>query len=194
MYSIEQQLFPGVEYLPFQSAELENSVRAHASKSGYIVSDEWLTKVFQLYQFQKIHHGIMLVGSSGFGKSTVYQSLLSAMQDAENVECVFHLIDAKVMSKEALFGSLDSTIREWTDGLFTATLRRIVDNLRGEDQKQHWIIFDGDVDPEWAENLNSVFDDNKILTLPNGERIALPNNVRIAFEVGKLEICYSCHY
>lgn len=187
MYSIEQQLFPGVEYLPFQSAELENSVRAHASKNGYIVSDEWLTKVFQLYQFQKIHHGIMLVGSSGFGKSTVYQSLLSAMQDAENVECVFHLIDAKVMSKEALFGSLDSTTREWTDGLFTATLRRIVDNLRGEDQKQHWIIFDGDVDPEWAENLNSVLDDNKILTLPNGERIALPNNVRIAFEVENLK-------
>ncbi|KAF5093945.1 hypothetical protein D0Z00_003775 [Geotrichum galactomycetum] len=187
MFSIEQQLFPGVEYLPFQSAELETSVRTHASKNGYIVSDEWLTKVFQLYQFQKIHHGIMLVGSSGFGKSTVYQSLLSAMQEAENVECIFHLIDAKVMSKEALFGSLDSTTREWTDGLFTATLRRIVDNLRGEDQKQHWIVFDGDVDPEWAENLNSVLDDNKILTLPNGERIALPNNVRIAFEVENLK-------
>lgn len=49
--------------------------------------------------------------------------------------------------------------------------------MRGELQKRQWIIFDGDVDPEWVENLNSVLDDNKLLTLPNGERLSLPPNV-----------------
>lgn len=44
-------------------------------------------------------------------------------------------------------------------------------------------MFDGDVDPEWAENLNSVLDDNKILTLPSGERLEVPDNVRIMLEV-----------
>lgn len=47
-------------------------------------------------------------------------------------------------------------------------------------------MFDGDIDPKWAENLNSVLDDNKILTLPNGERLELPDNVRIIFEVDNL--------
>ena len=38
-------------------------------------------------------------------------------------------------------------------GYFTSTLRMIIDNVRGESNKRHWIVFDGDIDPEWAENL-----------------------------------------
>ncbi|MDA4133588.1 MAG: hypothetical protein OK454_10785, partial [Thaumarchaeota archaeon] len=35
--------------------------------------------------------------------------------------------------------------------------------------------------------MNSVLDDNKLLTLPNGERLNLPPNVRIMFEVENLK-------
>ena len=60
---------------------------------------------------------------------------------------------------------------------------QVLTNKRGEKTRRHWIVFDGDVDPDWAENLNSVLDDNKILTLPSGERLAVPDNVRIMLEV-----------
>lgn len=98
-----------------------------------------------------------------------------------------YIIDPKAITKDELFGRLDDTTMEWTDGIFTHILRRINENARGESQKNHWIVFDGDVDPEWVENLNSVLDDNKIFTLPNGERIGIPPNVKIIFEVESLK-------
>lgn len=129
----------------------------------------------------------MMVGPSGSGKTTAWKTLLKALERLEGVEGVAHVIDPKAISKEALYGVLDANTREWTDGLFTHILRKIIDNVRGEINKRQWIIFDGDVDPEWVENLNSVLDDNKLLTLPNGERLSLPPNVRIMFEVQDLK-------
>lgn len=187
MKRLELESFPGIEYTPTNMKELEQAIRTEATEEHLIVNDAWMTKIIQLYQIQAIHHGVMMVGDSGSGKSAIWKVLLRALQRLEGVEGVFHIIDSKVMSKEALFGNLDSTTREWTDGLCTSILRKIVDNLRGEDSKRHWIVFDGDVDPEWVENLNSVLDDNKLLTLPNGERLNLPSNVRILFEVETLK-------
>ena len=187
MIRVEQAAFPGVQYLSANLDALESAIKVEAVEKHLVINDIWMTKILQLFQIQDIHHGVMMVGGSGSGKSAIWKTLLKALQRAEGVEGVCHIIDSKVMSKEALYGSLDSTTREWTDGLFTSILRKIVDNLRGEDSKRHWIVFDGDVDPEWVENLNSVLDDNKLLTLPNGERLSLPPNVRILFEVENLK-------
>lgn len=30
--------------------------------------------------------------------------------------------------------------------VFTSILRRIIDNQKGESDRRHWIVFDGDVD------------------------------------------------
>lgn len=141
----------------------------------------------QLYEIQNLHHGVMMVGPTGCGKTAAWKLLLDCMTIVDEKVGVSYVVDPKAICKDDLYGKLDATTAEWTDGVFTGILRKIIDNARGEMNKRHWIIFDGDVDPEWAENLNSVLDDNKLLTLPSGERLSIPPNVRIMFEVETLK-------
>ncbi|CAJ0934299.1 unnamed protein product, partial [Mesorhabditis belari] len=194
LFSLLSDVFPSIQYTPNQMLELRNQISTvcgeqllcHSDIDGELGST-WVNKVLQLYQITNLNHGLMLVGPSGSGKTAAWKVLLKALERLEKVEGVSHVIDAKAMSKDFLYGWMDQNTREWTDGLFTAIVRRIIDNVRGELDKRQWIIFDGDVDPEWVENLNSVLDDNKLLTLPNGERLAIPPNVRIIFEVADLK-------
>ena len=189
-YSLTSDVFPG---LTLEEAGLEKLIETlkDVCKETHLVGTTnglWLQKVLQLYQIQNIHHGLMLVGPSCSGKTMAWSTLLIALSRMQGCEGVAHVIDPKALSKAELYGNLESTTREWTDGIFTATLRKIVDNNTEEEHKKiHWIIFDGDVDPEWVENLNALLDDNRLLTLPNGERLTLPHNVRVMFEVQDLK-------
>ena len=196
LHSLLSDVFPGIPYTRAAMDQLKEKIKIVCKNSHYVYGDvenedeagsAWVDKVLQLCQIQTINHGLMMVGPSGSGKSAAWRTLLSALELLDGTEGVAYVIDPKAISKEELYGNLDPNTREWTDGLFTAILRRIVDNVRGEAAKRHWIIFDGDVDPEWVENLNSVLDDNKLLTLPNGERLGIPPNLRIMFEVEHLK-------
>jgi len=154
LQSIVSDVFPDVVREDNKMESLRTAIHRACEKRHLVEDDAWVEKLIQLYQVQQISHGVMLVGPSASGKSEAWRVLLDALSGMDGVEGVSHIIDPKAINKDDLYGTLDNTTREWTDGLFTSILRRITDNARGESGKRHWIVFDGDVDPEWVENLN----------------------------------------
>ena len=59
---------------------------------------------------------------------------------------------------------------------------------KDESLDQRWMILDGPVDTLWIESMNTVLDDNKVLTLLSGDRISLPPQVGLVFEVEDLSV------
>lgn len=84
-----------------------------------------------------------------------------------------------------LYGESNPITQEWTDGIIASIVRQAVEATDGH---KKWVTFDGPVDAVWIENMNTVLDDNKLLCLPNGERIKLPGTVSMMFEVNDLAV------
>ena len=118
----------------------------------YASTDGWVQKILQLKMVIEMRHGIMIVGPSGVGKTSALQTLKAIYEAEDGMKNEIYTIDPKAVDKESLYGVLDGTTLEWTDGIFTHLLRTIIANQHGEADRRHWIVFD--VDPEWAENLN----------------------------------------
>ncbi|KAM4540607.1 dynein axonemal heavy chain 2-like [Fundulus diaphanus] len=184
-----QDLFPAVETLTIDYGKLKEAIEAELRRSGLQVTPFMVTKVIQLYETKNSRHSSMLVGKTGSGKSVTWrilQQALTAMK--QKGEPGFELVRAfplnpKSISLGELYGENDLSTNEWTDGVLSSIMRSACADEKCDEK---WIVFDGPVDTLWIESMNSVMDDNKVLTLINGERISMPEEVSLLFEVENL--------
>ena len=183
-YKFETTCFGNVSFNNMtEHQEIFNKVISEAYKSP---SANFLLKCCQLYDLQKTQQAIILLGKAGCGKSSIWRTTLEVIKRANGTCNKIYVIDTKVLTKNELYGSLNVATLEWQDGIFTQIVRNCYICMQNYTKEEVWIVFDGRLDPEYAETINSVLDDNKLLTLPNGERIPIAPNIHLLFETDTL--------
>ncbi|CAI9737451.1 cytoplasmic dynein 2 heavy chain 1-like isoform X1 [Octopus vulgaris] len=180
--SLVQDIFPGVSFKDIQFENVAQAFREVCEEQNLTIDETQVKKALELYEQLKQRMGIVIVGPSGSGKSTLWSVLRQALAKIGQTVKQYTM-NPKAMPRTQLLGHIDMDTREWTDGVLTNSARQVVK----EPLDIHsWIICDGDIDPEWIESLNSVLDDNRLLTMPSGERIQFGPNVNFIFETHDL--------
>ncbi|XP_055624132.1 dynein beta chain, ciliary-like isoform X2 [Toxorhynchites rutilus septentrionalis] len=175
-------LFPALDVPRKRSPEFERLIRKSATELKLQPEDSFILKVVQLEELFAVRHSVFIVGFAGTGKTQVWKTLFRTYQNQKR-KPHFNDLDPKAVTNDELFGIINPATREWKDGLFSVIMRDQA-NMGGTGPK--WIVLDGDIDPMWIESLNTVMDDNKVLTLASNERIALTKEMRLLFEISNL--------
>jgi dynein heavy chain len=182
--SLLADLFPGMEPPSKGTYPEEEKILARViEKHGLIFHESWVLKIIQLLETTRVRHGIMLVGPSGGGKSCIYKCLKETLQEHHGIQYKDARFNPKAFRAQEMYGETDPLSGEWTTGVFAAMWAKF--NNRNNSYNT-WIIADGPVDAIWIEDLNTVLDDNQILTLANGDRMPMTDNVKMMFEVETL--------
>jgi len=147
------------------------------------------TKTRQLYEILEVRHCCFVMGPPGCGKSAVWKTLFGAMslKECYGLESAFDKLSPKAINVDELYGYFDKN-KSWHYGILSSIMKKMCKNdpPYKDSMKKKWIILDGDIDPDWIESLNTVMDDNKVLTLNNGDRFPLDEFMRLLFEISNL--------
>ncbi|NXA12552.1 DYHC2 protein, partial [Sapayoa aenigma] len=180
--ALVKDVFPGIDFKDVEYAELTTALHQVFEEANLEIINTQIKKALELYEQLRQRMGVVIVGPSGGGKSTLWRMLKTALGKTGKVVKQYTM-NPKAMPRHLLLGRIDVDTREWSDGVLTNSARQVVREPR---DITSWIICDGDIDPEWIESLNSVLDDNRLLTMPSGERIQFGSNVNFIFETHDL--------
>jgi dynein heavy chain len=187
-----EALFPGLEAIPFSSPELEVKLIEAGRAKGLQVKVEGdlglVPKCVQFHEILDVRHSVFIIGDPGSAKTTIWKTLADAYNLLGNKDTITEIIDPKAMTSNELYGFINPKTKDWKDGALSVIMRNMNKCLPPfkESHAMKWVILDGDVDPEWIETMNTVMDDNKVLTLVSQERIPMTDAMRLVLEVSNL--------
>ncbi|CAL6017562.1 Outer-arm_dynein gamma [Hexamita inflata] len=191
--SLTKDLFPTANIVPIEYPGLKPTIRMMTEKLGILWNNpkdlqrenSWHISVEQFYETHNVRHGIMILGPTMAGKSATIYTLAKVMAEMNPDKKKYTVLkmNPKAITAPQMFGILNSATGDWTDGIFSALWRKCC-KKEGE---FFWISLNGPVDAVWIENLNTVLDDNKTLTLANSDRIPMSKTLKLIFEVDSLE-------
>ncbi|CBZ32638.1 dynein heavy chain, putative [Leishmania donovani] len=185
-----RSLFPNLDVPKKNKPELVAACKAMCKEQGNFPgeNDIFILKCVQYEELLHVRHSVFILGAAGAGKTECWRCLQGALtklhQDEWKAKAVSSCLNPKAISSNELYGYFTPQ-KEWRDGILSTIFRDYaVESKKKKNMK--WIVLDGIIDAEWIESMNTVMDDNKMLTLVSNERIPLTDSMRMIFEVSHL--------
>lgn len=195
--SNDRPMFMSLLKDPFQEQPLQTSrieeitevIKTVCENTGIEAIPYTLLKTEQLHRMATVRPSIILVGATDSGKTTSLDILessynqLSQTNDEEYYPVSRTTIYPNTFSYDELYGSQNIETGMFTKGIIETIFdNKNISNMR----KQEWIVFDGSIRSNWIENMNTLIDQNQLLTLANAKFIRLQQLMHIFFEVDDL--------
>ena len=165
--------------------DVESRIPVIIKKRPELVNTAQFTKkIIEVFETSEVRHGFMLLGLSATGKSTILNILTETLSDIpERIPYKIVKMNPKAITDQEMYGVKSEISDDWIPGVFSTLWQKTNDR---KSKFNIWLTCDGPVDTIWIESLNTVLDDNKILTLANGERIPMSEQCKLVFEVENL--------
>ncbi|CAK0818712.1 unnamed protein product [Prorocentrum cordatum] len=178
-----QDLFPGIWPNQFENPDFEQVCVRIAKQRGLQPDAQFIIKTVSMLGILEVRHCMFIIGPTGCGKTEVWKTLMEALKETGS-DGMWEQANPKGVTSDELYGTMSKT-KEWKDGLIAVIMRNMSKEMNGykSTHQNKWVILDGDIDATWIESMNTVMDDNKVLTLVSNERIPFTPSMRMILEI-----------
>lgn len=184
-------LFMGLTVDSKVDDDLKTKITRVAKERGLQYDEMFVNKTCNFQELLDVRHSVMLLGPAGCAKTTIWKTLQGAHNlDKPKPTCVAETVNPKAVTGDELYGYM-TLAKDWKDGVLSIIMRGMSKNFADQGfhdyQTYKWVVLDGDIDAVWIESMNTVMDDNKVLTLVSNERVPLSPSMRMVFEINSLK-------
>ena len=179
-------LFPALEVPSKVNPQLNESCKQACAERNLLRGENeiFILRCVQYAELLDVRHSVFVMGPAGCGKSECWKTLAKAFRIMGNMTD-YKVMNPKAVTSDELYGYIHPQSREWKDGLLSNLFREYAEQSPHKDHSK-WLVLDGVIDAEWIESMNTVMDDNRMLTLASNERIPLTPSMRMIFEISDL--------
>ncbi|XP_028131634.1 dynein axonemal heavy chain 7-like [Diabrotica virgifera virgifera] len=179
-HSILHHVFPGAIIIGENNSLMER-LKTICEHSNLSWTPQFGLKTLEVYECIQSMSCSVLVGKSS-NKTTIIRLCQTLTQDTDGAKLNLNFLVPNCYNYQILYG-YSSNPNEWMDGLITTLFRG---NIAHSSTEKTWTIFDGDINPDWIDNMMSILKERKLF-LESGEILEMNYLDRVIFETDSLQ-------